>query len=68
MCAQSLLKELKYLEGEGDKTKENHEKVKLVLDMLKPLMNQLILTYEETWNGMIYDDRDKKNIITSINH
>lgn len=26
------------------------------------------MTYEDTWNGMIYDDRDKKNIITSMGH
>ena len=35
--------------------------------MLKPI-NQTILAYEETWNGMIYDESDKKNIITSMNH
>ena len=35
--------------------------------MLKPI-NQTMMTYEDTWNGMIYDDRDKKNIITSMAH
>lgn len=35
--------------------------------MLKPI-NQTFLSYEDHWNGMVYDEGDKKNLITSINH
>lgn len=35
--------------------------------MLKP-RNQFCTTYEDHWNGMIYDESDKKNMLTSMNH
>lgn len=35
--------------------------------MLKPII-QAFLTYEDHWNGMVYDDGDQKNIFSSINH
>jgi len=82
MCAKSLLKELDEQDkiednvGSGNGGQATHanqvskiprEKVKLLADMLKPI-NSTFLTYEDHWNGMIYDDRDKKNMITSLNH
>ena len=67
-------KETVHLSGNGGQathanqvSKIPREKVKLLADMLKPI-NSTFLIYEDHWNGMIYDDRDKKNMITSMNH
>jgi len=60
MCAKSIYSEIK--DQENPK-----ERVKLIVDMLKPI-SQTILNYEDQWNGMIYDYGDQKNLITSINH
>ena len=41
--------------------------VKLLVDMLKPL-DAYCITYEDVWNGMIYDESDDKNMLTSMGH
>lgn len=43
------------------------ESLKLLTEMLKPLM-QFFVSYEDTWNGMIYDDSDQKTMSTSLAH
>jgi hypothetical protein len=70
MCARNLIYEfseqINSNQTSGD-SGESREKIKLIADMLKPI-NSAFMTYEDHWNGMIYDDRDKKNMLTSMNH
>lgn len=76
MCTKSLLQELHFQEDAN--AEQNPEKVysgeklptemqKLLVDMMKPL-DSYCISYEEVWNGMIYDECDEKNMLTSMAH
>ena len=41
--------------------------MKLVLEMLKPL-NQQLQSYDDHWNGVIYEFSEQKNPVTSMAH
>lgn len=73
MSTKSLLMELQEQEqSEGGRATQGESKVppemvKLLVDMLKPL-DTYCITYEDVWNGMIYDESDEKNMLTSMGH
>lgn len=76
MCTKSLLAEL-HEQDHADSgqvperakigEKVPAEMVKLLVDMMKPL-DSYCISYEEVWNGMIYDESDEKNMLTSMGH
>ncbi len=75
MNAKNLLREIEEHENQNDqkvknekKIKVSPEKLKILVEMLKPLIFQFCLSYEDNWNGIIYEEFEKKNLITSIAH
>lgn len=60
ICAKSILSEMQGQENPK-------EKFKLVLEMLKP-MNTQLQSYEDFWNGVIYEFSEQKNLVTSVAH
>lgn len=76
MCTKSLLMELqeqerteggRAVQGASGEPRVPPEMVKLLVDMLKPL-DAYCVAYEDVWNGMIYDESDDKNMLTSMGH
>lgn len=67
--AESLYSEIKHQEGvvDVDNSKLPQEKMKLLCDMLAPTF-QNVLNYDELWNGTIFENEDKKNLLTSLSH
>ena len=41
--------------------------MKKLVEMMKPFV-LFALSYDEQWNGMIYDDCEEKNFVTSMSH
>lgn len=60
VCARSIFSEMQGQENPK-------ERIKLVLEMLKP-MNLLIQSYDDHWNGVIYEFSEQKNPVTSMAH
>lgn len=70
LSARNLLKEVQELHFSVPSQQEQRiakEKLMRISDVLKPSV-ALIVSQEDHWNGGIYDDAEKKNLVTSLAH